>query len=71
MLSRRADLHVQVKPVVEVSTPEKMAEAQANVKCAVLLTQTEQPEDVNKVLVPPGHRGEPEGNHHTHTHTCF
>lgn len=69
MLSRRADLHVQVKPVVEVSTPEKMAEAQADVKRAVLLAQTEQPEDVNKVLVPPGHGGESEVNHHTHTHT--
>lgn len=55
-----ADLHVEVEPVVEVSTPEEMGEAQAEVKRAVLFTQTEQPEDVHKVLVPPG-RGLSEG----------
>lgn len=56
------DLDVKVEPVVEVSTPEEVGEAQAEVKRAVLFTQTEQPENVHKILVPPGH-GFSEGNH--------
>lgn len=74
-----ADLHVEVEPVVEVSTPEEMGEAQAEVKRAVLFTQAKQPEDVHTVLVPPGCELS-EGTHQqaaclqknpppTHTHT--
>lgn len=50
----RSDLHIQVESVVEVSTPEEMGEAQADVKGTKLFfTQREQSEDVHKVLVPP------------------
>ena len=49
-----SDLYVQVQPVVEVSTPEEVREAQADVKGAKLfVAQRKQSEDVNKVLVPP------------------
>lgn len=46
-------LYVQVESVVEISTPEEMGEAQADVEGTVFVTQTEQPEDVQEVLVPP------------------
>lgn len=47
-------LYIQVKSVVEVSTPEEMGEAQADVKGTKLfVTQRKQSEDVHKVLVPP------------------
>lgn len=48
-----ANLYVQVESVVEISTPEEMGEAHADVKGAVLFTQAEQSEDVHKVLIPP------------------
>lgn len=51
-----SDLYIQVESVVEISTPEKMGEAQADVKGTVFVTQTEQPEDVQEVLVPPEHK---------------
>lgn len=51
-----SDLHIQVESVVEVSTPEEMSEAQADVKRTELFfTQREQSEDVHKVLIPPEH----------------
>lgn len=47
-------LHIQVQSVVQVSTPEEVREAQADVKGAQLfVAQRKQSEDVNKVLVPP------------------
>lgn len=50
----KSDLYIQVESVVEISTPEEMGEAQADVKGTELfLTQREQSEDVYKVLVPP------------------
>lgn len=49
-------LYVQVQSVVEVSTPEEVSEAQADVKGAKLfVAQRKQSEDVNEVLVPPKH----------------
>lgn len=50
-----ANLHVQIESVVEISTPKEVGEAQADVKGAVFLTQAEQSEDVQKVLIPPKH----------------
>lgn len=49
-----SNLYIQVQSVVEVSTPEEMCEAQADVKGTELpLTQGQQSEDVRTVLVPP------------------
>lgn len=48
-----ANLYFQIKSVVEISTPEEMGEAQADVKGAVFFTQAEQSEDVHEVLIPP------------------
>lgn len=50
-----ANLYVQIESVVEISTPKEVGEAQADVKGAVFLTQAEQSEDVQKVLIPPKH----------------
>lgn len=48
-------LYVHVQPVVEVSQPEEVREAQRDVEGAQLLvSQREQAEDVQVVLVPPG-----------------
>lgn len=48
-----ANLYIQIESVVEISTPEEMGEAQADVKGAVFVTQAEQSEDVHKALIPP------------------
>lgn len=49
-----SDLHIQVQAVVEVSAPEEVSEAKANVKgTKLLVTQRKQSEDVDNVLVPP------------------
>ena len=51
-----SDLNVQVESIIEVSAPEEVGEAKADVKGTELfLTQREQSEDVHKVLVPPEH----------------
>lgn len=50
------DLNIQVESVVEVSTPEEMGEAQADVEGTELfVAQRKQSEDVHNVLVPPEH----------------
>lgn len=50
-----SDLNIQVKPVVEVSAPEEVGEAQADIKAMKrFVTQRKKSEDVHKVLVPPG-----------------
>lgn len=47
-------LHVQVQPVVEVSAPEEVSEAQADVEGTQLLVpQRQETQDVLVVLVPP------------------
>lgn len=51
----QSDLYIQVKPVVEVSTPEEMSETKADIKGReMFVTQGKQSEDVHKALIPPG-----------------
>lgn len=48
------DLYIQVQSVVEISTPEKVSKAQADVKdTEMFFTQRKQSKDVDKVLVSP------------------